>query len=160
MTKKLSYLLLSPYLMWLLVGAGIAALFATLGREKMFVFPPVWWGYALAAAALAYWMYFFMKGVTSNLEGSFRPHHITKVVTGSVYAKVRHPVYSADIVLAWGVFFAYPMFAVLLSAAWLTIVLCIWAKFEEESMSQLFGEQYEEYKKQVPMLFPRFGDGK
>ena len=138
--------------MWLIVVIGIVAVFAIFSVEYLVDPHPVL--YVLSGIAFAYWLYFFMKGVTANLQASFRPHHITKLITTGVYSKLRHPIYSADIVLAWGVALTYPTIAMLFAVVWTTVVMLTWIYLEEKALIELFGDEYLEYRKRVPMLFP------
>lgn len=138
--------------MWVLVVAGSLVIFSYIPFQ--FIINPHPALYVVSGITLAYWLYFFMKGVTKNLEASFRPHHITKLITTGVYGMVRHPIYSADIVLGWGIFFAYPLASVLYAVVWLTLMLVFWSYIEEKSLYDLFGNEYRDYTKRVPMLFP------
>ncbi len=144
--------LVSPYIKWLVIFLGIVAIF--LWTPPAQIIPPQPALYVFSALAFVYWLYFFMKGSTANLQASFRPHHITKVVTTGIYARLRHPIYSADIVLAWGIVSAYPTLPVYLSAMWVTMVLLTWIYLEELSLMDLFESKYQEYRSAVPMLFP------
>ena len=152
MTKKPYHALVSPYIMWVFVIVGAFIVFSYVPfRYAVHPHPAL---YVASGVALAYWLVFFMKGVTGNLEAGRRPHHISKLVTSGVYGIIRHPIYSADIVFAWGMFLVYPLVSILAATAWLTIVLVVWSYLEEKSLTELFGERYTEYKKRVPMLFP------
>lgn len=139
--------------MWLLVCIGVVIIVANVSIRDFIIEPhPIL--YVASGITLAYWLYFFMKGVTSNLQASFRPHHIEKLVTHGVYARVRHPIYSADIVLTWGIFLMFPSAGVALCALWTTAVLVTWVYLEEKALLEIFKEEYSEYQKRVPMLFP------
>ena len=73
-----------------------------------------------------------------------------------IYSEIRHPIYSADILLAIGIFFLFPTLKVLFCVFWVIIVLILWMKLEEKSLSDKFKHKYILYKKKVPMMFPRF----
>ncbi len=77
------------------------------------------------------------------------------MVTSGVYSRVRHPIYFADIVLAWGAFIVFPTWKVPFSVLWLTAVLASWMRLEEAALEKKFGRQYKKYKSRVPMFLPR-----
>ena len=79
------------------------------------------------------------------------------LITSGPYRMVRHPIYTAFILILGS--------TLLISSNWL-IGLC-WGLmttlevisrigFEESLMLEFFGEQYREYKKQTGRLFPKF----
>ncbi|HCU71066.1 MAG TPA: hypothetical protein DIC35_04955, partial [Candidatus Moranbacteria bacterium] len=80
---------------------------------------------------------------------------IDRLVTEGVYEKVRHPIYSADIVLAWSIFFFYPDVRIFASVLWLTLVMSVWMKIEEKALIEKFGREYEGYRLRVPKIFPK-----
>lgn len=70
-------------------------------------------------------------------------------------ARVRHPLYSGLILIVVGLFFFIPTNLVLVSAGSILLYLPIGIKLEEKKLIQLFGEEYIQYRKEVPALFPR-----
>jgi protein-S-isoprenylcysteine O-methyltransferase Ste14 len=72
--------------------------------------------------------------------------------TGGLYRYVRHPIYSAGLVLLW----CSPV----MTLNYLTVAIClslyifIGAAFEERKLFIEFGEQYQLYKENVPMFVP------
>jgi len=82
---------------------------------------------------------------------------IDKIVKEGIYQRVRHPIYSGDIVLVWGIFFHWPSIRALISVIWLTTVLFFWMRLEEKALAEKFGSDYLEYKAKVPMVVPRIG---
>ncbi len=77
------------------------------------------------------------------------------MVTSGVYSRVRHPIYFADIVMAWGAFIVFPTWNVLFAVLWLTAVLSFWMRLEEAALEKKFGRQYGQYNSRVPMFLPR-----
>ena len=102
-------------------------------------------------------MYFFINAINIHRKAAFSVASIDKIVKSGVYSKVRHPIYSADIILAIGVFFIFPTLNVLISIIWLAVILIIWMNLEEKALILKFGKEYKEYKKKVPMFFPYKG---
>jgi len=78
------------------------------------------------------------------------------VITESVFSVVRHPVYLSEILLYLGLL----MLSVSLAAAvvWIMAVgfLHYISRYEERLLLARFGEEYEQYMKEVPMWIPRF----
>jgi protein-S-isoprenylcysteine O-methyltransferase Ste14 len=78
-----------------------------------------------------------------------------KLVTTGIYKYVRHPQYVGFLLITLG-----------LNVMWLTIItLIMWpvlavlywrlAKKEDKDMEEQFGEEFQEYKRQVPSFIPR-----
>ncbi len=78
-----------------------------------------------------------------------------KLKTSGILSYVRHPLYSATILIAVGFFLLIPTTASLLSVTCITIYLFIGIKIEEAKLEAEFGSHYREYKKDVPMIVPR-----
>lgn len=72
--------------------------------------------------------------------------------TPSLYRFVRHPLYVGWIVVMWAaptMTVAHLVFA-LMSTAYIMVAI----QFEEQDLREEFGEQYENYQQQVPMIIP------
>ena len=146
--------LVSPVLMWLIVIIGIYISFQFLSEAE--IFPRNALTSSLMIPAGIYWLYFFVGALRVHRKAAFSAEKIDKIVTEGVYKIVRHPIYSGDIVLAWGIFFYWPYLKVLLSAIWLTLVLFFWMKLEEKALEEKLGSEYRIYKNKVPMVIPKF----
>lgn len=80
------------------------------------------------------------------------PFRAKAFVVRGPFRRVRHPLYSAIIVLLW----ATPQMSASrleLAALW-TAYVCVGALLEERDLIAEFGETYREYSEQVPMLIP------
>lgn len=139
--------------MWAIIIVGILISFGYFG--EVYLYTPGLLQYGIGIILFIYWMYFFLKGVGVNTAAARRPHHVGKLITHDVYSMVRHPLYSADIVLGMGILIVYPTIAMFVSIAWLITVMMVWIFLEEKSLKELFSEEYIEYTKKVPMIFPR-----
>ncbi|MFH0817384.1 MAG: isoprenylcysteine carboxylmethyltransferase family protein [Candidatus Micrarchaeota archaeon] len=145
--------LVTPLIMWAIVIAGAAAIF--------FLAPNYWLietgmlGFIVSTLAFINWLYFFFFALFENQGAAGSVAGVRELTKTGVYSKVRHPIYFADIALAWGIFLFLPMAKVLLAVVWLTLVLVFWAKLEEKALLEKFGKEYEEYKRAVPMLVPK-----
>lgn len=69
---------------------------------------------------------------------------------------VRHPMYSAGILILIGYFLFNPKWSALVSVVMIIIYFVVGGYFEERKLIREFGEEYHEYKKRTPMLIPRF----
>lgn len=74
-------------------------------------------------------------------------------VTSGLYRWVRHPLYTAGLLIIW----LFPIMSCNLLALniGITIYIIIGAILEERKLEREFGEAYMEYKKLTPMLIPR-----
>jgi protein-S-isoprenylcysteine O-methyltransferase Ste14 len=78
-----------------------------------------------------------------------------KFISTGVYAWVRHPMYLGSLLLLLG--FVLATFSILSLLVWAGFLLFFdrMATFEEEDLSRILGEQYLNYKKQVPKWLPK-----
>jgi methanethiol S-methyltransferase len=95
------------------------------------------------------WRYLAKSGVEGNLEGLTD----RELVTTGVYGIVRHPLYVAGLVI----FTFSPR--ITMNGLTITVLADLYFIFgmliEEQRFVRIFGEQYREYQKQVPMMVPR-----
>lgn len=145
--------IVNPVLMWLSVLFGIFILFVNIPMRNVFMAGKI--SEFLVFPAILYWMYFLGGALVVNWQVARSADRVEEIITDGVYGFVRHPIYSADIVLAIGIFLRWPNLRVLIGVLWVIIVLTSWAKMEEVVLESKFREEYGQYKKTVPMFFPR-----
>ena len=77
------------------------------------------------------------------------------VIRKGVFGIVRHPIYLGSILFYLGLLVL--TFSIIAIAIWILIVAfyCCISKHEEKLLLEKFSKDYEEYKKEVPMLIPR-----
>ncbi len=143
----------SPVLMWTMVVLGALAIYELAPSAQLIAKNPV--TPALLVLALLNWFYFFFGALWANRSAASSAAGVKKLVTWGVYARVRHPIYSADIILAWAAALFLGDQAFLIIALWLTLVIYYWMGLEESALLEKFGNGYVEYKHTVPKLFPR-----
>ena len=80
----------------------------------------------------------------------------TALVTVGAYRYIRHPIYSAGLFGAWGVFFKQPSWVGVSLAMITTFFLTMTAKREEAENIRFFGAAYQSYMKQTKMFIPFF----
>lgn len=146
--------LVSPFVMWAKVLAGFILAFLLVPDTALFqanIFTS-----ALFLLAGANWLYFFAFALVENRYAARSAASVKSLVTTGVYTKVRHPIYSADIFFAWGIFLFSPTLRIFACAAWLTVVLLLWMRLEENALLKKFGAQYARYCAKTPMLIPNY----
>lgn len=91
----------------------------------------------------------------SGLNSVFgEPQDTPHVITGGAFSVVRHPIYLGAILGYAGMIC---MTLSLASAALLLVIIAFYryiSRYEEKLLTQRFGDEYREYMKKVPMLFP------
>ena len=85
---------------------------------------------------------------------NFTFENTTLLVTDGIYKYIRHPMYSALLLLAWGAYFKH--FSLFSTAAVIcaTFFLLLTAKTEERENIQFFGARYTSYIKKTKMFIP------
>jgi protein-S-isoprenylcysteine O-methyltransferase Ste14 len=76
-------------------------------------------------------------------------------VTTGILKHVRHPLYSATILIVLGYFLFDPTLATLVSALCIFLYLPIGIYLEEKKLIQQYGSRYLQYKKEVPAIIPK-----
>lgn len=79
----------------------------------------------------------------------------TLLVQHGVYKRVRNPIYAGIIFTAFGCVFLTFSALVLAYAAALLVYYILIIKSEEKELTQRLGEDYVNYKKDVPSLIPK-----
>jgi len=72
-----------------------------------------------------------------------------------IYSRVRHPQYFGWILAHVGISILLSALYSMLFSPVLIILVYLVSKKEENELIKEFGEEYEDYKRQVPMLIPR-----
>lgn len=83
-----------------------------------------------------------------------KPEQNQSLIKGGIYARMRHPLYTTLILGVIGFVIFSPTYTNLVHAICILIYLMIGIHFEEKRLIAHFGKEYEDYKKQTPMLFP------
>jgi len=89
----------------------------------------------------------------AQLIPSYGESKPAELVTGGLYAYVRHPLYTGSLLFIW----FSPEMSLNRLALWIvfSLYLVIGAWFEERKLLKDFGSTYAEYKARTPMLIPR-----
>lgn len=78
-----------------------------------------------------------------------------KLVKEGLQKHIRHPLYAGTILLLVGFLVYMPSWANLISVVISIIYILIGIQLEEKKLIKTFGEEYREYRKNVPMLIPK-----
>lgn len=124
---------------------------------------PDWGPYALGAvgvlgAVLLVWFATYYDGMRllglTQLKGAHEGHPESDeepLHRSGPHRYIRHPLYSAGILLFWGLAFTE---AGLATAIWATLYFWLGSRHEERKLTRLFGEDYQRYRNTVPALIP------
>ena len=105
---------------------------------------------------------FFVVGAWLGIEGTrgtsmkvAETHRSEKVVTTGVYSIIRHPQYVGGLLAHVGISFLLSAWYSLVSTPLMIFVVYMISRKEEIELVNEFGDEYENYRKKVPMLVPR-----
>lgn len=152
MVKKERFV--TPLLMWFIVILGVIVFYNV--TSDITLFKRNYFTYFLFIISLLYWMYYFFHAISANKKAALSVASIKKLVKTGIYSKVRHPIYSADIIIAIGIFLMFPNLKIMVSVIWLIGVLVFWTYLEEKALTKKFKEEYNNYKKSVPKFIPKY----
>jgi protein-S-isoprenylcysteine O-methyltransferase Ste14 len=93
-----------------------------------------------------------VKKLTLKVAETHRPD---KIVSTGIYSKIRHPQYFGAILAHFGFSILFSSLYSLLSSPLILVLIYIISWKEEKELLVEFGKEYEEYRKNVPMLIPR-----
>jgi len=136
-----------------------------LSPQERFLLQPsgiIFFGFPLTHLLLAFCFlipgaYLGIKGVTEMGLKAAETHRAERVISTGVYSRVRHPQYLGAILSHIGASLLFSgLYSLILTLLVIPVnyILC-WK--EEKEMIRAFGEEYREYQKSVPMLFPALG---
>ena len=152
-----SLLLLALYVHWQPMGGVIWNL--TKGPSRFAMIGGYLFGWALllyATFLIDHFDLFGLKQVWRNLAGA--EYRAPQFHTPSLYRVVRHPLYIGWLLIFWcapKMTVAHLVFAVITTAYILVAI-----QFEEHDLVTAFGDKYLAYRRQTPMLIPRFWPAK
>ena len=86
-----------------------------------------------------------------------QPPAPSRLTTHGIYRYVRHPLYTANLIILW----LTPEMTLNRLILWtiFSLYFVVGAAFEERKLLREFGQQYADYKAKTPMLIPRLFGG-
>ena len=93
-----------------------------------------------------------VKEMGLKVAETHRPH---KLVVSGLYSRVRHPQYIGGLLAHVGITFLVSGLYNLLITPFMTFLNILYCWKEERELVREFGEEYEKYKKKVPMFLPK-----
>lgn len=112
-------------------------------------------GGAILEMAIGYT--FVIMGLMLLVRGWIRIYFAgDRLVADGIYALVRHPQYMGIFLAVFGQLVHWPTIPTLLLAPLIVLAYVHLARREERRMIERFGEPYLDYRKRVPMFFPRW----
>ena len=110
----------------------------------------------ICAAILAPGAWLAINGVRETTLRVAETHRTETIVTVGVYSIVRHPQYLGGLLAHLGISFLLSAWYSLLLTPIMIVLIYLISRKEEEELIKEFGKEYEDYKRKVPMLIPRF----
>jgi len=84
-------------------------------------------------------------------------HRAERVISTGAYSVVRHPQYLGGLMAHMGISVLLSGWFSLISTPLVSALVYLISKKEETELVKEFGEEYERYKRKVPMFIPRLG---
>ena len=78
------------------------------------------------------------------------------LLISGIHRHVRHPLYLGTLLFIWGLFLLIPVMSLLIMNVIVTLYTLFGIRLEEKKLVKEFGAEYENYRKNVPMLLPSF----
>jgi protein-S-isoprenylcysteine O-methyltransferase Ste14 len=82
---------------------------------------------------------------------------VNKLACSGPYAWVRHPQYLGFILIMFGLLLAWPALSTAIMFPIMTLIYARLAQTEERTLIELFGQEYEFYRRATPAFLPRLG---
>lgn len=89
-----------------------------------------------------------------DAEENFSFENTSNLVTQGIFAHVRHPMYSALLLLNWGLVFKRAELDAIVIALLVSVALYLTARTEERENLAFFGACYRDYVKRSSMFLP------
>jgi protein-S-isoprenylcysteine O-methyltransferase Ste14 len=85
-------------------------------------------------------------------RGKTTPVKRGPLITSGPYAYMRHPIYFVVwlITLSLGLLFGFPLITSVFLLFWFNLII----HFEEKELCEIYGHEYEEYRRRVPRFIP------
>lgn len=95
------------------------------------------------------------KVISVSTVADMRTDRRPELVTDGIYARVRHPLYLATILVFSGMALIYPFSVVIVFALSMIAYTMIGAFLEERKLLLQYGQEYRDYRKQAGFILPK-----
>jgi len=99
--------------------------------------------------------WFGIIGVKETSLKVAETHRPEKVIDTGVYSHIRHPQYFGAILSHIGISILLSSLYSIISTPIIILITFLFSWKEEKELKKEFGKEYEDYRRMVPMLFPR-----
>jgi protein-S-isoprenylcysteine O-methyltransferase Ste14 len=157
--RKLPPLWILVVLFLLLYGSLSVGLTRVFKLPRRVPIPPTA-GLVMGIVLLAFgfgWMVWSLRSLSIRRafgKELFKSAAESTLVTIGPYAYSRNPLYFSAIILFLGWFFVFRWTPIAIMAVLFLVHFILVAKWEERELTQRFGDQYRDYKQQVPFFIP------
>jgi protein-S-isoprenylcysteine O-methyltransferase Ste14 len=95
------------------------------------------------------------KVISVSTVADMRTDRKPELITGGLYARIRHPLYLATILIFVAMGLIYPFPIVIVFVLCMIVYTMIGAFFEERKLIRQYGEEYLNYKKHAGFILPK-----
>jgi protein-S-isoprenylcysteine O-methyltransferase Ste14 len=117
-----------------------------------------WLGVPLALSGIALFGWMF-RHLGLNVTSTAMPRAKATLVTSGPYRWIRHPMYSAALLLVMASTFLTANLVVASAGLIMFVLLAARSRLEEQRLVEKFGDAYREYQRQTGRFVPRPGGG-
>ena len=97
--------------------------------------------------------------ISVSTVADMRTDRMPELITDGIYARVRHPLYLATLLLFVALMAIYPFPQVIVFSISLSVYILIGAYLEEVKLIDHYGQSYLDYRKQAGFLLPHIRKG-
>jgi protein-S-isoprenylcysteine O-methyltransferase Ste14 len=95
------------------------------------------------------------KIISVSTVADMRTDRRPELVTDGIYARVRHPLYLATIMVFGAMAFLYPFPVVIVFALSMIVYTIVGAFLEERKLILHYGQEYRDYRERVGFILPK-----
>jgi protein-S-isoprenylcysteine O-methyltransferase Ste14 len=95
------------------------------------------------------------REISVSTVADMRTDRKPELISSGIYAKVRHPLYLATILLFLSLAFMYPFLNVIVYTVSMSMYIIVGAYLEERKLTGYYGQEYLKYKERVGFLLPK-----
>ena len=97
--------------------------------------------------------------ISVSTVADMRTDRLPELVTGGLYARIRHPLYLATILMFGALAVIYPFPRVTVFSLAMIVYTMVGAVLEERKLIDHYGQEYLDYRKQAGFILPRLKGG-